>query len=212
MSNKHKWADVIHAFADGKEIQWRWIVGCVDRPWYDLSDSTNTNPEFNNSAIEWRVKPFKYQYIIDAHKEGKAIQYKSQDGQWCDIPEVAKMLIDCWSPYVHNGGLMDDIEYRIKPHKYQDVIDAYVRGETVQHYKTDFYPGWIDLGRGISLDVFDSGGEYRIKPKPDIRVRSTSPRWVYESATGCMKTFDGHLVFVFDGETKAFKTVELHDE
>lgn len=51
MSNKHKWADVIHAYAEGKEIQWRFIN-------YDWEELTyNQNPEFNNIQIEWRVKP-----------------------------------------------------------------------------------------------------------------------------------------------------------
>lgn len=52
MSNKHKWADVIHAYAEGKPIQWRFI-NYLD--WEDLRH--DRNPEFNNTQIEWRVKP-----------------------------------------------------------------------------------------------------------------------------------------------------------
>lgn len=146
MSNKHKWADVIHAFAEGKEIQWRFISlksGEISI-WEDIPKIQD--PQFNNPCIEWRIKP----------------------------------------------------------HKYQDVIDAYVRGETVQYYciNPDWNSGWLDVVRGKSLDVFDSGHEYRIKPKPDIRVKL----WRHD------KGFRFHLTFVFDGETKAFKTVEYHDD
>lgn len=48
---RHKWADVIHAWAEGKEIQWRFI-NC---DWEELP--LNRTPEFNNTQSEWRVKP-----------------------------------------------------------------------------------------------------------------------------------------------------------
>ena len=144
-------------------------------------------------------------------------------------------------------------EYRIKPHQYQDVIDAYLRGETVQYYvKTEWNSGWMDCPKGRNSDMFDSGHEYRIlpdkyqylrnaiaegktiqykgqggqgwidiypchpveiefndsikyrikpEPKPDIRVKL----WVNT-------TNNINLTFVFDGETKAFKTVEYHND
>jgi hypothetical protein len=56
---RHKWSDVIHAFAEGKEIQWRWVMDCgSDGTWYD------TNPEFNNESVEFRIKPEKKPDII----------------------------------------------------------------------------------------------------------------------------------------------------
>lgn len=187
MSNRHKWADCIIAWAEGKEIQWRYIKGAV-RPWYDFTN--NGNAEFNNCGIEWRVKPHKYQYLMDAYKEGKTIQYKGRE-EWVDI-KLSDLHI-----------FKDNYEYRIKPHKYQDVIDAYVRGETVQYYciSPDWNSGWLDVVKGKSIDVFDSGHEYRIKPKPDIRVNM----WKRD------KENLFQITFVFDGETKAFKTMEYHD-
>ena len=149
MSNRHKWADVIHAFADGKEIEWRWIVGCVDRPWFDCSNLDG--PPFDNIGVE----------------------------------------------------------FRIKPHKYQDVIDAYLRGETVQYYciNPDWNSGWLDVVKGKGLDVFDSGHEYRIKPKPDIT--KTGRIYLDDANQLCWNAYNypDNVKFTFDGETGKLKEV-----
>lgn len=81
MSNKHKWVDVIHAYAEGKPIQWRFI----NYDWEELP--YNQNPEFNNTQIEWRVKPHKYQDVIDAYLSGETVQWlPGGDGKgWMDL-------------------------------------------------------------------------------------------------------------------------------
>ena len=143
-------------------------------------------------------KRHKHADFIIAWANGAEIERKNACGEW--EPEVYTPTWENWR------------EYRIKPHKFQDVIDAYLRGETVQYYtKTGWMAGWLDLAKGRTLVVFDSGHEYRIKPefrlcepepKPDIRARLWSQRPIGKF----------YLTFVFDGETKEFKTVEYHDE
>lgn len=135
-------------------------------------------------------KRHKHADFIIAWANGAEIELKNACGEW--EPEVYTPTWENWR------------EYRIKPHKFQDVIDAYLRGETVQYYtKTGWMAGWLDLGKGRNLGVFDSGHEYRIKPKPkpDIRARL----WV-----DTVNKF--HLTFVFDGETKKFKDCEFHQD
>ena len=55
--NKHKWYDVIVAWAEGKEIQFR-PMGKSDHIWsnYPLQKSS---PDFNIETYEWRIKPEK---------------------------------------------------------------------------------------------------------------------------------------------------------
>ena len=51
-NTQHRWAEVIKAWADGKEIQvWS---NCNDN-WLDWTDTSRV-PDFNNSR-EWRIKP-----------------------------------------------------------------------------------------------------------------------------------------------------------
>jgi len=157
MSNRHKWADVIHAFAEGKEIQWRFISlksGEISI-WEDIPKIQD--PQFNNPCIEWRIKP----------------------------------------------------------HKYQDVIDAYVRGETVQYYCINpaWNSGWLDVVKGKSIDVFDSGHEYRIKPKPDIV--KTGRIYLDDANQLCWNAYNypDNVKFTFDGETGTLKEVKsLHEQ
>lgn len=89
-----------------------------------------------------------------------------------------------------------------KTHKWANVIHAFADGKEIQYRSF--------LGNGEWKDTESLNGvemaqlEWRIKPesKPDIRVKL----WRHD------KGFRFHLTFVFDGETKEFKTVEYHDE
>ena len=85
-----------------------------------------------------------------------------------------------------------------KRHKHADVIIAWANGEIVQHRAHSEYE-WLDN----RFPSWCENSEYRIKPepKPDIRARL----WV-DTVNKI------HLTFVFDGETKVFKTVEYNDE
>ena len=195
MSNRHKWADVIHAFADGKEIQWRWIVGCIDRPWFDFCQVSYA--QFDNSAIEWRVKPHKYQDVIDAYVRGETVQWLpvGDNKDWKDLSQGASL-----------DNFDTSFKFRIKPDKYQYLRDAIAEGKTIQ-YKTD--RGWYDVyTKGSYTWEFIYGVEYRIKPKPDI----TKTGRIYFDDVGnlCWHQVGlPNVKFTFDGETKELKGAEI---
>ena len=50
MTTPHKWADVIKAWADGKEVQYAYIV--AQSEWI-----TAIQPNFHSETIVWRIKP-----------------------------------------------------------------------------------------------------------------------------------------------------------
>jgi hypothetical protein len=69
---KHKYYDIILAWAEGKPIQYRFIVITdVDRrsKWVDLSDSCcfKKSPNFNDGNVEWRIKPNVLFYRVALH-------------------------------------------------------------------------------------------------------------------------------------------------
>ena len=99
MSNKHKHADVIKAWADGAEIEYRSISG----RWLPAS---TLNWSVN---CDYRVKPKPHihQALKDAHAKGAVIQYYTKgDGVWRDT----------WAnvPSWH-----EDTHYRVKPTTYK---------------------------------------------------------------------------------------------
>lgn len=83
-------------------------------------------------------------------------------------------------------------------HKHADVIVAWANGAEIE-IKND-NGEWEPK---VYTTTWENWREYRIKPepKPDIRAKL----WV-DTVNKI------HLTFVFDGETKVFKTVEYHDE
>ena len=85
-------------------------------------------------------------------------------------------------------------------HRWADIIIAWAEGKKIE-WKNLEEDEWQDLS---NLKPHFMGDFYRIKPepKPDIRARLWSQH----------PNNNFHLTFVFDGETKAFKTVEFHDE
>ena len=90
-----------------------------------------------------------------------------------------------------------------KRHNHADVIIAWAEGKPIQWRFIKWPSEWQDLSLNENSEFNNTNIEYRIKPehKPDIRARL----WSNDST-------NFHLVFVFDGETKEFKTVEYHDE
>lgn len=68
MPTPHKYVEVIKAWADGYQIQFRYLYR--DDEWRDFAMD---NPGWNNAGIEWRVKPevIKYRrYITKTFGDG----------------------------------------------------------------------------------------------------------------------------------------------
>lgn len=70
----HKWAEVIRAWADGKPIQRR-LIGA--HFWEDVDE----NPYFDNTTIEWRVKPERVDtyHLVEYMGEGDVEMYSSEN-------------------------------------------------------------------------------------------------------------------------------------
>ena len=72
MTTPHKWAEVIKAWADGKEVQWRYIKHpnhCGLGQWHTYSPKYGTvysHPakSFNYENAEWRIKPETKKYRV----------------------------------------------------------------------------------------------------------------------------------------------------
>ena len=107
---KHKWAEVIHAFADGQPIQYRNNADDVWRDW-----SFPYSPEFlEGTKYEYRIYS-KWQTEKDAFAAGKTIQYRvSPDSEWRDTNNPL-----WWENQT--------TEYRVKPEPKPDIVrEAYL--------------------------------------------------------------------------------------
>lgn len=126
--NRHKYADVIHAYAEGAKIQWR--VDDEDR-WVDCN-----NPAFFEYC-QYRVKPEEdpYKELKEAHARGEKIEVQVI-GNW--LPVCSHPL---WSEPVEN--------YRIapKPAKQPYSMESW-RGEWVRCV----YCGKTSLCRVLCID------------------------------------------------------------
>lgn len=54
MGTPHKWADVLHAIADGKAVQFK---GSYGDDWYDVIDMQRDPDPINHFEYDWRIKP-----------------------------------------------------------------------------------------------------------------------------------------------------------
>lgn len=89
---KHRWYDVIVAWANGEKIQVRATNTTYTNNTFEDFTSTSS-PDFNGKAWEWRVKPktITKKYRMALFKDGEVVAY-----------EVSKSTID------------DPIEYSFK--------------------------------------------------------------------------------------------------
>lgn len=122
--NPNKHADVIHAWADGKQIQIRTAEG---REWEDVSPYNATFLDL----YEYRVKPQEPKSFAEerqAFKQGATIQYRDYTGVW----ETTHVPI--W---------VEGTEYRIHPkwkedkYTYMTVRDGYSGTQTENRFLTD---------------------------------------------------------------------------
>ena len=66
---QHKWAKEIHAWADGAEIEWKYIEDEDDDDWLKAD-----SPNFDSDDLEFRIKPqpkkpqYLYVYLDDNYE------------------------------------------------------------------------------------------------------------------------------------------------
>ena len=93
----HKYADVIKAWADGKDIQYI-TTNIYDDKWTTWEEGINKFPHFYNQFFEWRIKPETLRYRVALIKNYDGEHYPVTDyGNWVDIenmPEFVKLLED----------------------------------------------------------------------------------------------------------------------
>jgi hypothetical protein len=65
MSKPHKYADAVKGWADGKQIQCRFIGG--GWPWEDYV--REGVPSFDHTELEWRVKPMTHVRWVNIYQE-----------------------------------------------------------------------------------------------------------------------------------------------
>jgi hypothetical protein len=101
MKKPHKHAALIKQWADGAEIQIKNSMG----DWDECSPSWSTQ-------CDYRVKPqpHKWQKEIDAHRQGKTIQWKTLTSDWTTW-EIPRLHIG----EVYNAYDAPGYSFRIKP-------------------------------------------------------------------------------------------------
>ena len=74
MTERHKNADVIIAFAEGKEIQNKYKTSSN---WFDWdSEMADTFPNFDRNDLEWRIKPTKKKGWINIYSAYPGVEYQ----------------------------------------------------------------------------------------------------------------------------------------
>ncbi len=196
MATPHKHAALIKAWADGAEIQYfdrEWLdtyapqwaehikyrLKPVVDPYQEFKDALKAGEvvqyavgrewrdlEFaDKDRIEWvmynpsdfRIKPHKWQHIIDAHRSGKDVQYfYEKDGKWHTVKAIVPMA---------DNFFKEHLEWRIQPtHKYQAVIDAHKAGAKVQYRIPPIVEWFVASSPTFSEDL-----EWRIAPKVIVK-------------------------------------------
>ena len=84
----HRWAEVIKAWADGKEIQWKYYEG--DWKTYNQSNGISASPAFNDQVYEWRIKPQAKTGWINIYNDGTLSNrvHKTEE-RCCDMARCA---------------------------------------------------------------------------------------------------------------------------
>lgn len=108
--SKHKWYNEIVAWAEGKEIQFRYRLSMNPKDWSNWEYKKYPAWDSDDDTVEYRIK-HKHQDLIDAFNAGTKIQYFSNSwSRWEDV---------------NNPKWSDGLEYRIKP-KEDIVLDSFL--------------------------------------------------------------------------------------
>ncbi len=145
---KSKWQNERDALAEGKVVERRVNTSSQQGVWYPIQSIV----DYEDDSYEYRIKPHKWQHIIDAHRAGKQVQYR--------IPPIVEWFV------ASSPTFSEDLEWRIQPtHKYQEVIDAHKAGKKVQYRYTP-EGVWWEAGDSPS---FRENIEWRIAPKVIVK-------------------------------------------
>ena len=155
MTKPHKYADVIKAWADGKQVQWAHPVapsitdplGQREPVWGEWSWHLWGIPSFDEIYL-WRVKPdHKWQAEMDAFARGETIQYRDAD------PMVySRFGCQDWTDFGLNTrahptwATTSTREYRIKP----KTVTVRVRPAMMVSEKS-IDPVWVRLAKSTEL-------------------------------------------------------------
>ena len=95
MGQRHKHADVIIAWAEGKDVQ---VRNPIEGSWLDLTIST---PKFTDE--EYRIKPLakKYRVALFSYSGGSytsTADTQQDDADFCERPNFVRWLTD-WIEY-----------------------------------------------------------------------------------------------------------------
>ncbi len=193
----NKWTEVEQEWQQGKSIQYWSRIGDM---WMDWKPATrDSKPGFHVEGSEWRIKPVvdPYQEYKDALKAGKTLQYESATtGLWTDgIPMFVRGEPD-----------FGNVQWRIKPHKWQHVIDAHKAGKKVQYRYTP-EGVWWEAGDSPS---FRENIEWRIAPEFIVTEDRVSLRIVDgKPCTYWIGYSDANVRFTYDKETHKLVSVEV---
>ena len=86
---KHKWHKEIKAWADGAEIEHRWVgkeLECID--WYDVGYGVNWDCDVSEFRIKLQPKEPQYLYVWNVFGKIELTQHKNG------------IVIDTWNPSV----------------------------------------------------------------------------------------------------------------
>jgi len=73
MNTPHKYAEVIKAWADGYDIQFRQVGELYDNNWIYVVFPFQ--PNFNDPKLEWRIKPKTIKYRVALNYDNYAENY-----------------------------------------------------------------------------------------------------------------------------------------
>jgi len=101
MNKPHKWAEVIKAWAEGREIQCRFIGG--GWPWDTFV--REGMPSFDHSELEWRVKPVTRVLWMNIYDDDAIISHftKEEADLECDDGRIACVRVE----FTEGEGLED---------------------------------------------------------------------------------------------------------
>ena len=148
MTNKrHPLAALIHAYAEGAQIQRQ----CENGEWVDTFEPVWW------SCTEYRIKP-EIDWVAE-FRAGKVIQRLSitNENHWSTVVDA-----DTINP--------ERYEYRYLPEKYAQIYDAWKHGAQLEHRHHTF-AGWSPTpGFTEDVIVFSDQFDVRLKSKPHVHA------------------------------------------